>query len=84
MGSAAASAAVRRALVTNTLAPRRDHPVRFRATVPAAGCRHVLSVGRTFLSAGSGDFQSLEPVPDWKVRRTGRLESQPYTLMAAR
>ena len=31
-------------------------------------------VGQTFLSASWGDFP-VAPRPDWKVRRTGRLES---------
>jgi len=34
-------------------------------------------VGQTFLSASWGDFP-VAPRPDWKVRRTGRLESLPH------
>ena len=34
-------------------------------------------MGQTFLSASWGDFP-VAPRPDWKVRRTGRLESLPY------
>ena len=34
-------------------------------------------MGQTFLSASWGDFP-VAPKPDWKVRRTGRLESLPH------
>jgi len=36
-------------------------------------------MGQTFLSASWGDFP-VAPRPDWKVRRTDRLESLPYTV----
>ena len=45
------------------------------------GQRHckAASVGQTFLSASWGDFP-VAPRPDWKVRRTGRLESLPHMV----
>jgi hypothetical protein len=40
----------------------------------------ALAVGQTFLSAGEADFpvRWIEECGDWKVARTGRLESAPY------
>ncbi len=37
----------------------------------------TVSVGQTFLSASWADFL-VGPKPDWKVRRTDRLESLPH------
>jgi hypothetical protein len=44
------------------------------------GCKQVACLGQTFLSASWGEFP-VAPRPNWKVRRTGRLESPPHSCL---
>ena len=51
--------------------------------VALGGFDPALAVGQTFLSAGEADFpvRGIEGCGDWKVARTGRLESLPYVTV---
>jgi hypothetical protein len=48
------------------------------------GFDRALAVGQIFMSVGEADFSVrwIEGGGDWKVARTGRLESLPYAIVA--